>query len=364
MSGQFSQNVPVNDQGKFICQRCGNSCKDMLINVKPYDIDNILKNRPDLQLNDFVEFSDEDEDYPYGFKGNLFGTQVPVLKKKNGSCIFLDSDNLCTIHPFKPLTCRVFPFILENNKPVWDKQFYNFLNTKCKYTLAENTPYQEELISALQENETVWLKYLQEIKGRNILQKRNYLNQISEILKEKISFSEADKLFELSILEESLINFFNGEKTFISKNNPLQVNNYQEYSHLFFIHNLEKEADYKRYIKDLALSANKEQTIVFLIKNSINMLFLKFLIGPKFKMSKIEDNILPDANYFSLNTLKSLFTQNGFMIKNISRFQKGYSPNLNILDNALVQPLAEFVDLSLYNQEKYTFSYIFILQKK
>ena len=97
MNKIHSETIPLKEQENFSCQSCGNCCKDFIVNLKFHDIALIAENRKDLKITDFVEFIDEDEDYPNGTKGNLFGKQVPVLKKTNGACIFL-KNNLCSIH--------------------------------------------------------------------------------------------------------------------------------------------------------------------------------------------------------------------------------------------------------------------------
>lgn len=40
----------------------------------------------------------------------------PVLARKaDGSCVFLDAHNRCSIHPIRPLTCRRFPYVISDD---------------------------------------------------------------------------------------------------------------------------------------------------------------------------------------------------------------------------------------------------------
>jgi Fe-S-cluster containining protein len=51
-----------------------------------------------------------------------------MLKQKTGDCIYLSSDT-CTIYEIRPLTCRFYPFSLE--EPVQDSYRFGLTNEKC-----------------------------------------------------------------------------------------------------------------------------------------------------------------------------------------------------------------------------------------
>jgi Fe-S-cluster containining protein len=51
-----------------------------------------------------------------------------MLKQRTGDCIFLSS-NTCTIYEIRPLTCRFYPFSLE--EPVQGSYEFELTNEKC-----------------------------------------------------------------------------------------------------------------------------------------------------------------------------------------------------------------------------------------
>lgn len=53
------------------------------------------------------------------------------LRKTNGKCVFLDVNNACTIYPHRPLSCRIYPFIYDENRGV-------FLDSKCPLAIITN----------------------------------------------------------------------------------------------------------------------------------------------------------------------------------------------------------------------------------
>jgi hypothetical protein len=61
------------------------------------------------------------------------GEIYPELEGPDGSCIYLSSDNLCTIYPNRPLLCNVDKFYEECLKDRMSKEEYYELNLKgCK----------------------------------------------------------------------------------------------------------------------------------------------------------------------------------------------------------------------------------------
>lgn len=121
----------------FLCQNCGNCCK-LITEINHHDILRI-KNRSNLNLNDFV-FVDKNK------SGNGFSY---FLKKKENSneCIFLNSENKCNIHEYKPLVCRVWPFNLNkhNGKISWINEYRDFINKSCAHILKTGSNDENEL---------------------------------------------------------------------------------------------------------------------------------------------------------------------------------------------------------------------------
>lgn len=130
----------------FNCESCGSCCKHFNVNVTHLDIKRILENRSDLTVEDFVTttFSDDKEDNESFI--STYGKRNLALKKKKDSkeCLFLDG-NRCSIHFFKPLVCRVWPFGYENGKISWIKEHRGFIKKVCQHTMKEGSNDPEEL---------------------------------------------------------------------------------------------------------------------------------------------------------------------------------------------------------------------------
>jgi len=109
---------------RFECTKCGACCRDefLLVTVTGSDIVKIaavLGLGPDEMLKalDFYVMSN-DQSTPVGLEkfpsvsteGGL--TFVALKKMENGECVFLKED-LCMIHPVRPVVCRSFPFVFD-----------------------------------------------------------------------------------------------------------------------------------------------------------------------------------------------------------------------------------------------------------
>jgi Fe-S-cluster containining protein len=112
---------------RFECTKCGACCRNeyLLVTVTGSDIVNIaavLGLGPDelLKALDFYIVSDS-VSTPVGLEripsvATEQGLAFIALKKmENGDCIFLKED-LCMIHPVRPLVCRAFPFVFTESK--------------------------------------------------------------------------------------------------------------------------------------------------------------------------------------------------------------------------------------------------------
>ena len=82
----------------FKCQKCGECCKGY---GGTYLTDN------DIAL--ISQFIDSDPKRFVDQYCNLSGNRPLLAQHKEGYCIFWDQ--LCTIHPVKPLMCRKWPFL-------------------------------------------------------------------------------------------------------------------------------------------------------------------------------------------------------------------------------------------------------------
>mgnify|MGYP001566369284 CR=1 FL=1 len=143
------------DETNFSCETCGNCCRTKLINISHKDIKNILKNRPDLKPDDFLKIMpinkaflpDKYEKEFFISAGNKRHWLVLEKKENSNDCIFLTDNNYCSIHEFKPLACKVWPFSLRqtDNKIVWSKNDRDFIAQYCAHTIKNNANDPEEI---------------------------------------------------------------------------------------------------------------------------------------------------------------------------------------------------------------------------
>ena len=82
----------------FKCRKCGECCKGY---GGTYLTDNDIELIPQFINSSSTRFVDH--------YCNLSGNRPVLAQRKDGYCIFWDQ--LCTIHPVKPLMCRKWPFL-------------------------------------------------------------------------------------------------------------------------------------------------------------------------------------------------------------------------------------------------------------
>ncbi|MHA1302993.1 MAG: YkgJ family cysteine cluster protein [Candidatus Heimdallarchaeaceae archaeon] len=107
----FDGRIEVVREIYFECSSCGLCCKTNRIPVRERDIQRIQEHGYEIdQL--FEEIS------PVFIPSkNAEGSFIKayILRKKPfvHTCIFLDENNMCEIHEYKPLACRIYPFALR-----------------------------------------------------------------------------------------------------------------------------------------------------------------------------------------------------------------------------------------------------------
>ena len=133
----------------FKCTNCAQCCKDNRIPLTEEDLCLIEQNG--FEIDQIVE-----ELSPVLIpRGNKQFIKAYLMKKKPfvNECIFLNEDNTCRIHAFKPLSCKIYPFAFEETE---GKVFIIIHpNNVCKYiqldvkTECANT---KEIIQEILEN--------------------------------------------------------------------------------------------------------------------------------------------------------------------------------------------------------------------
>jgi Fe-S-cluster containining protein len=79
----------------YVCHRCSRCCYDKIIQVNPYEIARLARNRGQTTS----EFRDAWTDDGLG---------TVLRRREDGACVFLGSEG-CTAHPDRPLVCRIYP---------------------------------------------------------------------------------------------------------------------------------------------------------------------------------------------------------------------------------------------------------------
>lgn len=106
------------ERSSCACQTCVAGCKTMPGYLIPSDIDRIGESFG-VQEENLLEFAQKNlvasEGATVGRYHPLYGRVVPIKvptivprSKPDGSCVFLDSQDRCTIHAVSPYGCRVF----------------------------------------------------------------------------------------------------------------------------------------------------------------------------------------------------------------------------------------------------------------
>jgi Fe-S-cluster containining protein len=108
--------VPGGDRAMvmFQCLLKGYCCKKYWIPVTHLDLLRVelyTNFRVSSRMINLYEVSlYEDLSYPYvTFSGEKYF--LALSSKEDGSCIFLLTNGRCSIHPYKPLVCRFYPFV-------------------------------------------------------------------------------------------------------------------------------------------------------------------------------------------------------------------------------------------------------------
>jgi len=97
----------------FRCTGCGNCCRETVVLLTDADVTRIAEGTGRAPR-EFVRFFGPDA-VEMGSRHPLWvrfdrGRAVMALKWQGGHCMFLESDNRCSIYDHRPVTCREHPF--------------------------------------------------------------------------------------------------------------------------------------------------------------------------------------------------------------------------------------------------------------
>jgi Fe-S-cluster containining protein len=79
----------------YVCHRCLKCCQHKLIQLNPYEIARLARNRG-MTTSEFRS------------AWTMDGVGLYLAQTKSGTCVFLGGDG-CTVHPDRPLVCRLYP---------------------------------------------------------------------------------------------------------------------------------------------------------------------------------------------------------------------------------------------------------------
>jgi Fe-S-cluster containining protein len=366
------EDIPAKDHLNFSCQSCGNCCREFQININESDISRIIENKPELREEDFIDFLQNEENCELGFsRNNYWGKNLPVLKKINGACIFLDKNNLCSIHSFKPLACRTWPFKLsEKGEPVWNSSFYTFMEEKCAFIMKSHSSEEKKLLRkqvVATEREKIFqdTEYKKNNITKNKFIEKKYFQDLAEIIKRNYIF-ETNKILEFCNIEVGISQFLtdnlNFQKVNFLRESKLDLVEIQNFSTIFFTNTLERTIKPKLFLEKLYSKINSSQRIIFTVKNSLNLIMLREIL---YYGSFSSNNLLMDRdiNYFSLSVLKELFEKSGFISENFYSQPKKYNSGFLGIKNIVEKVLSSKLNLDTFQQEHDIYAFTFILKK-
>ncbi len=348
----------------FACQSCGNCCKFFNINITHLDIVRILENRPDLKLNDFIEFSTAEKGDTESFISTYGKRQLTLKKKKEkNECVFL-VDNICSIHDFKPRVCKVWPFSLEKNDKIdWIQEHKSFIKKKCGHISIKGTNDPDKLKTLIKQH------YKERKAFEKIVQKWNtekksflksgdvffelYDNDFLEFLF-KESDIDIDKFIKKDVIleETEILDLENIPKPKILNDEILETN---------LSETIKENSDVENNLIEVL---KKEQRIELITKsNFLSTSYSDFEYDIYIKKSNIE---LFKAQ-INLVELKQKLNAIDYCINKstLSFFIDGYFLNINIKAfSDLKNPLSYDTEI-LYNPNSYAiYQYNFDLQKE
>jgi Fe-S-cluster containining protein len=159
---------------KFRCTGCGNCCKEPLLPLTDEDLMRLVSHTGSdpLKLVKFITRDEIDMDHePEGFASLRQGKRVMVLRHERGRCIYLGSDDRCTVYAERPLGCRVFPLDPTFSRSGKLVRLQLIQATECPYELDGHNSLRA-LAALNQSYDLAMLRYRAKIADWNRLQRR------------------------------------------------------------------------------------------------------------------------------------------------------------------------------------------------
>lgn len=119
------------------CGRCGTCCTEPVVPVTDSDVRRLCDAR-NLSAERIVRFYSQKE-MEYDSEADLWislsrGKRAMGLRKRKARCMFLTDENDCSVYPYRPMTCRTFPYMVEFDEAytVEKVSLNKIVNCRCK----------------------------------------------------------------------------------------------------------------------------------------------------------------------------------------------------------------------------------------
>jgi uncharacterized protein len=149
----------------FECGRCSLCCSFKKIQVNPYEIARLAANLK-ITTSDVIRSNTSEGVY--------------LKTRDDGQCVFLESGG-CSVHPDRPLVCRLYPLGRRLSKHGEESFIYSNLHPECRGTVSYNQTI-EEYMTGQGAHEFLYA-------GENY---RTLLKQLVEVLGEEKEFPLPD----------------------------------------------------------------------------------------------------------------------------------------------------------------------------
>jgi Fe-S-cluster containining protein len=126
----------------FSCQSANACCTKLKVQVSPDDIRRVINHLPELKAEDFID--------PVNLENTKADEPFYLKKRGNSECVFL-KDKLCGIHEFKPLLCKNWPMLIEEDDHVIFT-INEMLKSDCHYQSLKQNKDENKIKKSLRES--------------------------------------------------------------------------------------------------------------------------------------------------------------------------------------------------------------------
>jgi len=264
----------------FACSSSGACCKNFLTNISLKDLAEILKNKPELKAEDFLNFNQDNHliDFIINKEDKNLDSKVLTLKKKDDmSCIFLEN-NKCSIYNFRPSVCKNWPMFLDKEGYLsYQKSMNHFIKSSCNHCVIPNKNNHDEIEKSLKYHN--YYSNFKEVSFLENLLRDKYLDDIDKLLVDKLQVDNE----VLEILLKFVYQLDDYFKTILEKISPIK--DVVKINTSYFL----KDSFTKSIIIAVYTTANIDETIKLIsenlsgLKQEINNKYISVFVDDYFK---------------------------------------------------------------------------------